>query len=259
MKTLVKWSGGKEREIGLFQEYIPTDFKTYIEPFAGGASLFFHLEHPANIIADVHTELTTFYSQMKQGKAQDIYDLMKKYPNTEETYYIVRDKLVIDTDLLKAFRFYYLRKTCFRGMMRYNKQGGFNIPFGRYKTCNFENLKDPNYKKIFDTTQIFNKPFDWIFEQFDSPDNFVFLDPPYDSKFTDYGYCKFGSEEHRRLAECFKKTKNKCLMIIGKTPLIDELYGDYVVGQYDKKYAFKIHSGRVGSEINTVHYIIKNY
>ena len=89
--------------------------------------------------------------------------------------------------------------------------------------------------------------------------NFMFLDPPYDSKFTNYGYCKFGKEEHEKLAECFKKTKIRCLMIIGKTELISNLYSDYIVDEYDKKYRFKLHSGRVGNEIDTKHLIIKNY
>ena len=62
----------------------------------------------------------------------------------------------------------------------------------------------------------------------------MFLDPPYDSEFTDYGYCTFGKEEHKKLATCFKETKIKCLMIIGKTAFIEELYKDFIVGEYDK-------------------------
>ncbi len=87
----------------------------------------------------------------------------------------------------------------------------------------------------------------------------MFLDPPYDSKFTDYGYCIFGKEEHNKLAVCFKKTSIKCLMIIGKTLFIEELYKDYIVDEYDKQYRFKLHSGRVGDEINVKHLVIKNY
>jgi len=48
-------------------------------------------------------------------------------------------------------------------------------------------------------------------------------------------------------------------MIIYKTKFIEDLYKDYIVGEYDKKYKFKIHSGRVGDAINTKHLIIKNY
>ena len=87
----------------------------------------------------------------------------------------------------------------------------------------------------------------------------MFLDPPYDSEFTDYGYCSFGKEEHKKLANFFINTDIRCLMIIGKTPFIEELYKGYIIGEYEKKYRFKIHSNRIGDEINNKHLIIANY
>jgi DNA adenine methylase len=87
----------------------------------------------------------------------------------------------------------------------------------------------------------------------------MFLDPPYDSEFTDYGYCQFGKDQHQLLAKFFKETKIKCLMIIGKTQFISDLYKNYIVGEYDKKYRFKLYAGRIGDEINTKHLIIKNF
>ena len=112
---------------------------------------------------------------------------------------------------------------------------------------------------VFQNVKHINDSFETIFEKYNDQKNFVFLDPPYDSEFTDYGYCNFGKEEHKKLAECFKNTKNKCLMIIGKTDFIVELYKDYIVEEYSKNYKFKIHSKRVGKEIDTMHLVIKNY
>ena len=83
-------------------------------------------------------------------------------------------------------------------------------------------------------TGIFNKGFQYIFDNYNDESNFMFLDPPYDSEFTDYGYCSFGKKEHEQLAKCFKETSIKCLMIIGKTKFISELYKDYIVDEYDK-------------------------
>jgi len=107
--------------------------------------------------------------------------------------------------------------------------------------------------------EIYNKDFSYIFKKYNDENNFMFLDPPYDSKFTDYGYCQFGKEEHKKLFDYFQKTKNKCLLIIGKTDFIEDLYKKYIVDKYEKKYRFKIHSGRVGNEINNIHLIIKNF
>tara|TARA_B100000902_G_C27287477_1_gene905219 strand:+ start:367 stop:1170 length:804 start_codon:yes stop_codon:yes gene_type:complete len=258
LKPIIKWSGGKKDEIERFQEYIP-EYETYIEPFIGGGSLYFHLNPEKAVISDVHNELIDFYTCIKNGLSNEIYQFMEEHPNEEKTYYEVRNEMNIENQLDRAKQFYYLRKTCYRGMLRYNKKGGFNIPYGRYKNCNFEDLKDENYEKLLKNTEIFKCGFEDIFNKYNDEKNFVFLDPPYDSEFTDYGYCSFGKEEHKKLAQCFKETKNKCLMIIGKTDFIQELYKDYIVDEYDKKYKFRLHSGRVGNEINTVHLVIKNY
>tara|TARA_Y100000389_G_scaffold145109_1_gene143572 strand:- start:260 stop:1114 length:855 start_codon:yes stop_codon:yes gene_type:complete len=258
LNPIIKWSGGKKDELKYILPHIPNKYNLYLEPFIGGGAVYFHLNPNKSVISDVHKELIDFYQSIKNGNAEEIYKFMKEHPNEEETYYKVRaynSKDVLDN----AKRFYYLRKTCYRGMLRYNSKGQFNIPYGRYKTYNYEEIKNKDYENILKNTEIFNKSFEYIFENYNNKENFMFLDPPYDSEFTDYGYCSFGKEEQRKLAKCFKETNIKCLMIIGKTPLIQELYSDYIVGEYDKRYRFKLHSGRVGDEINTKHLIIRNY
>lgn len=259
LKPLVKWSGGKGDEIKQFEKYFPSEYDTYIEPFIGGGSVYFYLVPKKAVISDVHSELIDFYQCIGDRKSKEIYDFMVNTPNDEETYYKVRDKMTISSILDNAKRFYYQRKTCFRGMLRYNKEGKFNIPFGKYKTINYSELENPDYEELLKNTEIKNTSFEYIFENYNDENNFMFLDPPYDSEFTDYGYCKFGKEEQKKLADLFKETKIKCLMVIGKTKFIEELYKDYIVDEYDKKYKFKLYAGRIGSEINTKHLIIKNY
>jgi DNA adenine methylase len=259
LKPLIKWSGGKSDEIKFFEKYFPATFDRYIEPFIGGGSVYFYLNKDNSVISDVHKELIDFYRNIGNGNGKEIYEFMNTNPNNEETYYKIRDEMEINDDLDSAKRFYYQRKTCFRGMMRYNKSGHFNIPFGKYKTISYNELIYENYEKLLNNTQILNDDFETIFEKFNDENNFMFLDPPYDSNFTDYGYCKFGKEEQIKLSNLFKTTKNKCLMIIGKTELIMELYKDFIVDEYDKKYKFKLYNNRVGDEINTKHLIIKNY
>lgn len=256
MLPIVKWSGGKRDELKYFQKYIPP-FTRYIEPFVGGGAVFFALQPEQAVIADVHTELIALYRTIAAGGSPEIVRFMNEHPNEEAEYYRVRDEFNPVTETDAACKFYYERKTCYRGMLRYNKKGKFNIPFGRYKKVEVGNLA--TYEPLLQRTTILCAPFETVFAQYNDPENFVFLDPPYDSVFTDYGYCSFTKEHHQRLAECFKTTRNKCLMVIGKTDFIVDLYRDYIVDEFDKKYAFKLHSGRVGNEINTKHLIIMNY
>lgn len=259
LNPIIKWSGGKSDEIKNFISYIPNDYNIYLEPFIGGGAVFFHLKPKKSAISDVHTELIDFYKSLANNKGKEIYNFMKSNPNEENKYYEIRDTFNINTPLDNAKRFYYLRKTCYRGMLRYNKQGKFNIPYGRYKTCNFEDIKNIEYYNLLKTTDIHLGSFEYVFEKYNDKKNFMFLDPPYDSEFTDYGYCSFDRDMQKKLAKYFKETNIRCLMIIGKTDFIVDLYKDYIVDEYDKKYKFKLHSGRIGDEINTKHLIIKNY
>jgi len=259
LSPLIKWSGGKSDEIKQFEQYIPKNYDVYLEPFIGGGSVFFYTNPKKAVISDVHLELIDLYKSIKAGHSNDLYKFMQENLNNEETYYKIRDTMEIKTSLDNAKRFYYQRKTCFRGMLRYNKDGKFNIPFGKYKQINYNDLTNKEYEKLLQKTDIIKCGFEYIFENYNNENNFMFLDPPYDSEFTDYGYCKFGKEEQHKLASYFKKTKIKCLMIIGKTTFIEELYKDYIVGEYNKKYKFKLYAGRIGDEINVKHLIIKNY
>jgi DNA adenine methylase len=259
MKPIVKWSGGKYREIKNFKEFYPK-FEVFVEPFIGGGSVFFDMNFSGkNVISDVHEDLINFYKQINLGNILKIHEIVKKWKNEEDFYYYIRDEFLPKDDIEKAAVFFYQRKTCFRGMLRYNKSGKFNIPFGKYKSYDVSILEDIRYESLLKRTEIYLSSFEKIFEKYNDESIFFFIDPPYDSTFTDYGYCSFDRENHIKLANCFKKTKSKCLMIIGDSSLIKEIYDGYIFGFYDKKYAFKIYGGRVGSEIDNKHLIIKNY
>jgi DNA adenine methylase len=257
LHPLVKWSGGKSDEIQHILKHIPP-FTTYVEPFVGGGALFFYLNPQQAVINDIHPDLISLYRAIGAGKRQELKTFMEAHPNTEQEYYVVRG-LTPATPEERAAQFYYLRKTCFRGMLRYNSQGKFNIPYGKYKTINYTDLDNPAYETLLQRTTIMNGSFKDVFAQCNTPDHFIFLDPPYDSTFTDYGYCSFGKKEQEELAKCFKESRAKCLMVIGETDYITQLYDGYIKEKYPKQYKFKIHSGRVGDEINVNHLVIRNY
>ena len=90
--------------------------------------------------------------------------------------------------------------------------------------------------------------------------DFIFLDPPYDCIFSDYGnenYKEgFGEDEHRRLANDFRNLSGKALLVIGKTSLTEELYGKYIIEEYDKSYAVNI---RNRFKADAKHIIVTNY
>ncbi|MCI9250023.1 MAG: Dam family site-specific DNA-(adenine-N6)-methyltransferase [Dorea sp.] len=283
MKPMFKYRGDKSKEIDRFINNMPKDYSGYIEPFLGGGALYFHLQPDKAIVNDINFKLFSFYKEMQKeyplarkqlDKLQKIYEenqtiyerLKKQHPEekvenkNEILYYLMRDAFnhKIETEYLDAVVYFFINKTAYSGMIRYNANGEYNVPFGRYKNFNTKLISDEHYK-LLQRTEIYNYDYSKIFDMAEK-DDFIFLDPPYDCIFSDYGNDNykdgFGEKEHRRLANDFRNLSVKALLVIGKTPLTEELYGKYIVEAYDKSYAVNIRN-RFKSDAK--HIIVTNY
>jgi len=67
MKPIIKYRGGKSKEIQNFIHFVPNDFDRYVEPFAGGAALFFYLEPHQALINDINSRLADFYLAVRNN------------------------------------------------------------------------------------------------------------------------------------------------------------------------------------------------
>lgn len=283
MKTIIKYRGGKSKEIKDFISYIPKGFNRYVEPFVGGGALFFYLEPKNALINDINHNITNFYSTVKNNFKklknelleiekqyilnQNEYEVLKntvgEYKHVENSnealYYKLRDMFnnKIEKEYLDATLYYFINKTSYSGMIRYNSKGEYNVPFGRYKNFNTSLITKEHFK-LLQSTIIENKDYSEIFNNCNEND-FIFLDPPYDCIFNDYGNSiknGFNEDEQVRLCQNFKNLSSKALMIIGKTSLTENLYKSYIKGFYEKKYSVNI-KNRFKSE--STHLIITNY
>lgn len=283
MNPMIKYRGGKSKEISHFISNMPEHYNRYIEPFFGGGALYFYLEPQNAIINDVNAKLYSFYKQMKEeyptarrqlNELQIIYErnqkeydeLKKQHPEdrvenkNEELYYKMRDMFnhKIKCEYLDAVVYFFINKTSYSGMIRYNAKGEYNVPFGRYKNLNTKLITDKHYE-LLKRTEIYNYDYSEIFNMAGNND-FIFLDPPYDCVFSDYGNEAyrdgFGEDEHRRLANDFANLSCKSMLVIGKTALTEELYGKYIVEEYDKSYAVNI---RNRFKADAKHIIVTNY
>ncbi len=283
MNPMIKYRGGKSKEISHFISNMPEHYNRYIEPFFGGGALYFYLEPQNAIINDVNTRLYSFYKQMKEeypiareqlDELQIIYErnqkeydeLKKQHPEdrvenkNEALYYKMREIFnhKIKCEYLDAVVYFFINKTSYSGMIRYNAKGEYNVPFGRYKNLNTKLITDKHYE-LLKRTEIYNYDYSEIFSMAGKND-FIFLDPPYDCVFSDYGNevyrDGFGEDEHRRLANDFAYLSCRLMLVIGKTALTEELYGKYIVEEYNKSYAVNIRN-RFKSDAK--HIIITNY
>lgn len=283
MKPLLKYRGGKTRELSEIKKYIPSFTGRYIEPFFGGGAIYFDLEPKHAIINDINISLMNFYRGVRDDyyevkkeleKIQELYEinrqnfesLKKKYPNervedkNESIYYRMRDIFNGDivSDLHEATIYYYINKTAYSGMIRYNKEGKFNVPYGRYKNFNTAVITE-EHKNLLKRSELYSVSYESIFDMATEED-FLFLDPPYDCVFSDYGNIEtkdgFTEVMHRNLANRFRELSAKALIVISKTPLIEELYGDLIIHEYDKAYSVNIRN-RFKSEAK--HVLISNF
>ncbi|SHI48987.1 DNA adenine methylase [Cruoricaptor ignavus] len=135
----------------------------------------------------------------------------------------------------KSAIFLFIRNFAYSGMFRYNAKGEFNVPYGgiAYNRKNFQKkvdyLRTEELKSLLDNTIIENEDFEAFFEKhIPSKNDFIFLDPPYDSEFSTYAKNEFTRKDQERLANyLINKCKAKWMMIIKNT--------DFIFGLYDKK------------------------
>ena len=257
LTPLFNWTGSKEEELPDFIRFTPKKYNYYIDPFIGGGTLFFYLFPKKAIINDIDPLLINFYKQIKLKNSSKIENFMNKTSLNEEKYNKIKNNLHSSNKLTSAKNFFYVRKLAYKGMNNYDKKGNFITPFEN-KKIDYSYLSDKRYEKLFSRTKIYNYSFEKIFKMYgNNPDNFFFLDPPYDAKFKDYGFCDFDRKKQEILAKHFKEAKAKCLMIIGETLFIRNLYKNYIKFTYEKVYRYSIEK-KDGKIVNN-HLVITNY
>lgn len=283
MKPMIKYRGGKSKEIPNIMYHIPRFTGRYIEPFFGGGALFFYLEPRCAIINDINTKLMKFYRGVRDDYSnlrRELDEIELLYTNNrnefealkalhpdervkdknEELYYLLRAMFNenMEKSYSDALLYYYINKTAYSGMIRYNAKGEFNVPFGRYIHLNTKSIT-LSHSKLLKRAEILNTDYRVVFNMC-RDDDFVFLDPPYDCTFSDYGNEEykdgFSEMSHRQLANDFANLPCKTLMVIGRTPLTEELYRGYIVDEYEKNYAVNI---RNRFKAAAKHIVVANY
>lgn len=240
-KPFVKWVGGKRQLLKQFRErklYPPEKFdpskNSYFEPFVGGGAVFFDLLPDKAYLSDLNSELIITYNVIKNNVETLIY-LLKKHLNNKDYFLKIRaqnSKNLSDLDI--ASRFIYLNRTCFNGMYRVNKSGGFNVPFGKYTNpliCDEINLK--RVSQSLKNVEIVNSDYKEILNNAIGGD-FVYFDPPYypinkTSLFTSYTSQGFLEKEQIELKNTFDELHRRgCYLMLSNsdTKFIKDLYSN---------------------------------
>ena len=186
MKTIIKYQGGKSKELPTIKQLLPSQFNRVVEPFCGGAAVSFGLGY-SSLMSDINRDVINLYSVVANNELYPQLQLKVEYmkgldhDDLQQEYYAAREVINQSwghTDQLqRALAYIIVRQLCFSGMERYNAKGEFNVPFGHYKKFSCNLSKDHHNflkKKCVFRYGSFVDLFEEIYDN-----DFIFIDPPY--------------------------------------------------------------------------------
>lgn len=224
LKPPLKWAGGKRWLVPHLKPiWDRFSDRRYVEPFCGGLAVALGLQPARALLNDINPHLVNFYRHVQKGMQPQL-----AMSNNERLFYKHRtrfNKLIQNGGAKSreaAELFYYLNRTCFNGLCRFNKSGGFNVPFGTYKKINYASDFSP-YAQVLRHWEFTNTDVAAIETQ---ADDFIYADPPYDVEFTTYSSGGFSWSDQRRTAELLAKHPGPVVISNQATPRIVQLYQD---------------------------------
>jgi DNA adenine methylase len=265
MKPIIKYQGGKSKELPFIQQLLPSQFSRVIEPFCGGAAVSFAIRSPA-VLRDINRDVINLYEVVANEKLypdlQNKVDLIKTldHDDLEKEYYAAREAINQSWDCVDLFQralsYIIVRQLCFSGMERYNGKGEFNVPFGHYKkfACN---LSPDHHQFLKKKCEFKCETFESLFDQVNE-DDFVFVDPPYLERL---GYTQGdgGLDLHEKLLSCLKTTKAPWLIVHSDHEFYRESYKEFNILDKDFAYAQRFGKDKDHSGAKVKHLYIRNY
>ncbi len=212
-RAFLKWAGGKYGLVEDIQRHLPPARKL-VEPFVGAGSVFLNTDYEQYLLADINPDLINLYNLLKEKPEEYISEAKRWFVaenNCKEAYLSIRAEFNNSDDVMyRSLAFLYMNRFGFNGLCRYNKKGGFNVPFGSYKKPYF-----PEAELEFFAEKA--KKATFVCEGY--PETFsrarqgcvVYCDPPYaplstTANFTSYAGNGFTLDDQAALADIAERT-----------------------------------------------------
>jgi DNA adenine methylase len=218
-----------------------------IEPFVGSGTVFMNTEYRRYVLCDSNRALINFFLALRDDTERLIAIAKNQFRNgnNADSYYEERklfnhlswdDECTDEYVVRWAASFLYLNRHCFNGLYRTNADGGFNVPFGRYKQPYFPEAEMRLFaEKARDTKALFlcndfRTSIPYIAKN--RPDSVIYCDPPYipvseTANFTAYGK-PFTLDDHRTLAatllDAHRQHGTRSVISNSDTPETREIY-----------------------------------
>lgn len=218
----LKWAGGKRWLVPhVRQLWVSHQAGRLVEPFCGGLAVALGLAPHEALLNDINPHLVNFYRHLKRGLTVGL-----DMDNDSAAFYAHRLRF---NALLAAGRtrtvetaslFYYLNRTGYNGLCRFNSRDQFNVPFGRYARITY--TRDfSRYVDLFANWEFRSTDFERLRLR---PGDFVYADPPYDVPFTQYARSRFSWSDQIRVAEWLVRHPGPVVLSNQATARIVALY-----------------------------------
>ena len=247
----LSYIGGKNRLarklIALFPEH-----KTYVEPFAGGAQVFFHKEPSrVEVLNDLDGEIINFF-RICQWHYEELIRYLKFCIVSRKLY----DQLVATdpsllTDVQRAGRFFYLQKNCYGGLVlkRNYHYGVSQRP--NYRVERIPQVLQATHERL-QRVQLESLPYEEILERYDRPATLFYLDPPYYARKL-YRF-NFTDEDFALLKERLSKLNGRFILSLNDLPEVRKLFSEFHIRRVALAY-----STPKGSSRRYLELIISNF
>lgn len=198
-KPPLKWAGGKRWRVPRLRPlWEPHRPRRLVEPFRGGLAVTLGLMPGRALLNDINPHIVNFYRWLKRGLVVALpmeIDERLYYAHRERFNALLADGRVETAEA--AALFYYLNRTGYNGLCRFDRRGAFNVPFGRYTRAGYVTDFTP-YRERFAGWEFTSGDFEAVRLE---PDDFVYADPPYDVEFRQYSKEGFAWDDQVRAAE----------------------------------------------------------
>lgn len=223
LKPMFGITGGKSRQISHLVPIIP-EHQVYVEPFAGGAAVFFDKDpSDKEVLADADSEIVAFFRFVQAGKPSD-FDKLKKYDysGSKKRFLEIRDKEP-KTPTDRAFRLLYLSYWGFGGwnFLQTQRWRGKKRP-NMIKKGQYPSIIDKldEYRDRLRDVKILEQDYKKTITEWDSPQTFFYIDPPYKKKFLE------------ELAEILPSVKGKWILSFSDIEEVRSLFKGFQIIKY---------------------------
>lgn len=232
-RPFVRWAGGKGRSVREITRRLPDHSWMHAEPFVGGGAVFFALASAGRvtnaILADANRELIETYKVVRDDVERLISVLRYHQARHSESYYYeLRDEKPT-ADVETAARFLYLNRAGYNGLYRVNREGRFNVPWGKRARVDFDEENLRACSRVLQGANLIWSPFT---RSAFVPGATVYYDPPYLGRFAGYTATPFSRDDHvtlARHAETLALNGVAVLVSNADTPEVRELYAGWSI------------------------------